>query len=289
MAPLIAITGATGRVGAIVARQLAAQSIEQRLVVRSPDRAPQLPGAEVVQASYGDEATVAALAGIDTVLMVSAAEDQERVDQHLAFVDNAARAGVRRIVYLSFFGASPTAAFLLAREHWMTEEAIRRSGLRFTLLRDNFYMEEVLNMVGDDGAIRGPAADGRLAAVSLVDVADAAAAVLRAAHRAITVQGRGAASEHDGEAYELTGPQSLTLHEVAEVITRATGRPTRYEPETVPQAYATRAVYDAPGWQVDAWVSTYTAIASGELARVTADVEKITGRPPRTLRQVCAG
>lgn len=70
------------------------------------------------------------------------------------------------------------------------------------------------------------------------------------------------------------------------MITRVTGRPTRYEEETVEEAYASRAHYGVPQWQLDAWVSTYTAIASGQLAQPTTAVEELTGRPPLTLEQL---
>ena len=238
----------------------------QRLVVRDPGRAPALDGADVTQAGYGDGAAARrALAGVDTLFMVSGAESADRVDQHRTFVDAAASAGVRRIVYLSFYGAAPDATFTLARDHWATEKHIRASGLRHTFLRDNMYADFMPYLVGDDGLIRGPAGDGRVAAVAQDDIAEAAVAVLR--------QPDG----HDGATYSLTGPEALTLHEIAALLGA------RYEPETIEEAYASRAKYGAPDWQVDAWVSTYTAIAAGELAGVTDDVARLTGHPPVTL------
>ena len=86
--------------------------------------------------------------------------------------------------------------------------------------------------------------------------------------------------------YDLTGPELLTLRQAAQTITEVTGRPTSFVDETLAEAYASRAGYGAPGWQLDAWVSTYTAIASGELAVVSDDVEQLTGRPPLSLRQL---
>ncbi|MGY1604263.1 SDR family oxidoreductase [Geodermatophilus sp. SYSU D00815] len=271
----VAVTGATGRLGGRVARRLAAAGVSQRLLVRDPARAPRLPGADVVPASYGDAAAVrAALAGLPTVLMVSASETPDRVDQHRTFVDAAAAAGVRHLVYVSFYGAAPDATFTLARDHWATEEHVRARGLRWTFLRDNLYADFFPQMVGADGALRGPAGDGRVAAVAQDDVADAAVAVLRDP------------AAHSGRTYDLTGPEALTLAEVAEVLTRATGRAVSYVRETVEEAYASRAAYGAPGWQVDAWVSTYTAIAAGELAGVSTAVPDLTGHPARGLEQV---
>lgn len=287
MTPVFATTGATGVVGGGVARGLAAAGIEQRLIVRSPDRTPALPGAEFAQASYGDtDRALRALRGIDTVFMVSGAEDPNRLADHLTFVDAAAAAGVRRIVYTSFVDAGPAATFLLARDHWHTEQHIRSTGMAFTFLRDNLYADLLTEFAGPEGVLRGPAAGGRVAAVARADVIDVALVALRAA---AAVAASGDRTRHDNATYALTGPQALTLDEVAEIISRATGRPTRYEPETIDQAYASRSGVGAASWQVDAWVSTYTAIAAGELAEVTDDVPRLTGHPATSLRQLLRG
>jgi uncharacterized protein YbjT (DUF2867 family) len=281
----IAVTGATGVVGGGVAQQLAARGIAQRLVVRSPHRAPAIAGTEVAGAAYGDAAAVReALQGIDTVFMVSAAENVDRVTEHLTFVDAAVSAGVRRIVYTSFLGAAEDAVFLLGRDHWRTEQHIRGSGVAFTFLRDNLYADLVPELAGPEGVIRGPAGEGRLSAVARADVIDVATEVLVAAAAA-----QSEPSVHDGITYHLTGPEALTLTEMAKIITGVTGRPVRFENETIEQAYASRAGYGAPDWQVDAWVSTYTAIAAGEMAEVTDDVEGVTGHPAIGFRALLGG
>ena len=273
---ILAVTGATGRLGGRVARRLAGAGRELRLLVRDPARAPQLPGAAARRAPFGDAAAVGeALAGVDTVLMVSASEAPDRVEQHLTFVDAAAAAGVAHLVYISFYGAAADATFTLARDHWATEEHIRASGVRWTFLRDNLYADFFPMMAGDDGVIRGPAGDGRVAAVAQDDIADAAAAVLLEP------------APHRDRTYELTGPESLSLAEVAATLTAASGRPVRYQAETVEEAYASRrAAYDVPDWQLDAWVSTYTAIADGSLAAVTDAIPQLTGHPATSLAQL---
>jgi NAD(P)H dehydrogenase (quinone) len=203
--------------------------------------------------------------------MVSAAEHPERVAQHRCFIDAAAAAGVSHLVYTSFYGAAPDATFTLARDHWATENHIRASGMAYTILRDNMYADFLPLLADEHGVIRGPAGDGRVAAVAIEDVAEVASVILRDP------------GAHAGAVHDLTGPEALTLREAAEVLSRAGGRTVVYEPETVEQAYASRAGYGAPGWQVDAWVSTYTAIASGELAGVSDAVERLTGRPATSL------
>ncbi len=272
---MLAITGSTGNIGGRVARALAEQGVPLRLLVRDPHRAPELPGCTVVQASYGDhDACRDALEGVDDLFMVSAAETAERVDEHKGFIDAAANAGVDHVVYTSFLGAAPDATFTLARDHWHTEQHLERSGMRWTFLRDGLYADFVPMLVGDDGVIRGPAADGRASLVAQDDIADAAVAVLLDP------------GAHERAAYELTGPEALTLEQAATIVREVTGRPARYESETVEEAYASRASFGAPDWQVDAWVSTYTAIAAGELAHVSRDVERLTGHPATPLADV---
>jgi uncharacterized protein YbjT (DUF2867 family) len=142
-----------------------------------------------------------------------------------------------------------------------------------TFLRDSLYADFLPLMV-QDGVLRGPAGDGRVAAVARDDVAAVAALVLAAP------------DQHAGAAYDLTGPEALTLAEIAAIVTEVTGTPTRYLEETVAEAYASRASYGAPDWQVDAWVSTYTAIAAGEVAAVSDAVPRLTGRPATSLREL---
>jgi NAD(P)H dehydrogenase (quinone) len=272
---LIVVSGATGRLGGRIARQLAADGVHQRLIVRDASRAPELAGAEVAVAEYGDpEASRRALDGAGTVLMISAAETPDRVRLHRSFVDAAVAAGAERLVYTSFLGAAPDAVFTLARDHWATEEHIRASGLEFTFLRDSLYADFLPFMVGDDGVIRGPADAGRAAVVAQDDIADAAVAVLRDP------------APHAGKTYDLTGPEALSFAEMAATLTAATGRQVTFEDETLEQAYASRASYGAPDWQVDAWVSTYTSVAAGELATVSPSVADLTGHPPISLAEL---
>lgn len=311
----IGVTGSTGHIGGLVAKALvAAPTPEQtlRLIVRDPLRVPALrvPGAdaagagtrpdtrpdaladapagadaartdaarstgsdaahqaiEVVQASY-DSVTAVDLGELDVVFMVSAAESATRREQHHRFVRAAANGGVPHIVYTSFAGADPGATFTLAQDHAYTEEIIRASGMNYTFLRDNLYLDVVPHFADEHGVIRGPAGDGRVAAVARVDVAEAAVAVIRDL------------AAHVNATYTLTGPVALTLAEIA----AATGK--RFENETLEEAYASRAHYGVEPWQVEAWVSTYTAIADGSLAAVSPDVQRLTGHPARGLAEL---
>jgi NAD(P)H dehydrogenase (quinone) len=266
-----AVSGATGAVGGRVAARLAELGLGQRLIVRDRSRAPDLPGAETAEASYDNpQAMRRALAGVQTFFMVSAGEAYERVRQHIAAVDAAVAAGVERIVYLSFLGAAPEATFTFARDHWHTEEHVRTTGLRHTFLRDSLYLDMLPAFAGADGVIRGPAGNGRVAAVARDDIADVAVAVLFG-------------DDHDGRTYDVTGPEAITLHQVAEELSQVTGRSITYRAETLAEAYASRASYGAPEWEVEGWVTSYAAIATGEMNVVSDTVSKLTGHEPQTL------
>jgi uncharacterized protein YbjT (DUF2867 family) len=212
----------------------------------------------------------AAFDGVETVFLVSGHKSLDRVEQHVTAVDAAVAAGVRRLVYLSMIGAAPDSLFERSLEHWQIEEHIRRTDLAWTLLCMNLYIDLIPTMVHPDGAIKGPAGDGRFAAVARDDVAAAAAAVL-------TSDG------HDGKTYDLTGRESLSLGEAAECIARVTGKPIRYVDETDEEAYASRSGFGEPAWIVRGWISSYWAIRAGELERVSTAVRDLTGHDPMTL------
>jgi NAD(P)H dehydrogenase (quinone) len=266
----IAITGASGGLGGRVAAQLAGRA-QLRLIVRDAATAPQLPDAEVSVADYRNPATVtAALRGVETVLLVSAGESHDRLDVHRDVVAAIKAAGARRVVYTSFLGASPTASFPFARDHAHTERAIRNAGLELTALRNSLYADFVPRLVGEDGVIRGPAADGTVACVSRTDIARLAAAVLLD-------------DSHAGFVYEVTGPIAIDLAETALQLGEVAGRQITYHPETLDEALRTRA--GAETWLVEGWIGTYLAIATGEVAVVSHTIEHVTGTPPMSFAE----
>ena len=272
----IAVTGATGALGDRVARLLADRGQPLRLLVRDTDRAPDLPDCEVAAAPYADaEAVKSALEGIRTVFMVSASEAEDRLDQHRTFIDAAIEAGVQHIVYTSFAGASPHAVFTYGRTHHATEQHLIDAGVAHTVLRNNFYAD-ILPAFVVDGKIRGPAGLGCVAAVAREDIAEAAVTVLLDP------------AAYAGDCIDLTGPAALTLEEVADILT-SRGHEAVYVDETLEDAYAWRRESGEPDWKVEGWVSTYTAIAAGEVAAVGTGVRALTGHQARTLEEALDG
>jgi len=278
---VIGVTGATGALGRrVVDRLAAADDVRLRFVVRDAARAPQVPGAEVAEnpGGYRDPGGLrAALDGVHTLYLVSAAEAEDRLRQHVDAVEAAAAAGVQRIVYTSFVGARPDAVFTLVRQHAATEAAIAATGVRHTFLRHNMYADFVPFFATlEDGrtVIAAPAGEGRTGFVSRDDLADVAAAVL--------LRDDG---DLDGAALDVTGPEALSMAEAAAVLEEITGRPTEYRQQNVEEAWATRRPYGHPDWEVEGWVTSYLAIAAGELASVTDVVPRLTGHPARTVTE----
>ncbi|WP_109078213.1 SDR family oxidoreductase [Aggregatibacter kilianii] len=277
----IAITGASGNIGGMVARHLSERGFSLILPLRNPAKAPNLPNMETRRFSYGDfELAKTALSGVDLLFMVSAAESPTREQEHLTLVRAAEAAGVQHLVYLSFAGASLDSTFTLARTHAVTENAIRQTAMHYTFLRDNFYSEMMAHLANAENVIAGPAENGRVACVSQKDVSEATANVLTDIARKNTV--------HSDRTYTLTGSESLNFSQIANMLTTITGKTYRYHNETLDEAFASRKhdYPDTPDWQIEAWVSTYTAIAKGELAEVSPDLAQLLGRVPLRFEQV---
>lgn len=273
MEPLV-VTGGSGQLGRRIAKRLEARGIGQRLLTRDLTHAFEVHGAEWLQGNYGDAVRMRQVFdGATTVLLVSATETADRAERHATAVDAAVAAGVKRIIYLSFVGAAPDATFTFARDHWVTEQRIREHGVAFTFLRDSLYQDVLPEWVGPDGVLRGPAGDGRVGAVTRDDIADVAAEV-------VTARG-----EHDGRTYDVTGPEAITFHDAAEALSRATEATITYHPEPVEEAYRSRSALGAEDWEVTGWVTSYLAVAAGELDVVTDTVEAVAGHPATSFAE----
>lgn len=270
----LGITGVTGHLGGFVARKLSETGLATRLLARSPERAPKLAGAIVEKCSYeySDEA-VEALSGVDVLFMISAKENPERLQQHKAFIDVAKEAGVKHIVYTSFYNASPDSTFTLARDHAATENYIKEKGLTYTFLRDNFYIDFFVDMAREYGEIKGPAGNGKVSAVVRSDIADVAVEILKNPEK------------WANQTLDMTGPEELSLTEMAEQISHSLGKTVTYVEETVEEAYESRKIWQAEQWEYDSWVSTYTAIAKGEQAGLSDDIKRVLGEAPTSLAE----
>jgi uncharacterized protein YbjT (DUF2867 family) len=271
---LIAVTGATGHVGRLVAEELARRGERMLLLVRDPSRAPEIDGAEVVAADYGDAGSVAAaLDTADRVFMVSLHEGFERrVPLHRSFIGAAAAARVAQVVYLSFVNASPDAIFLHARSHGATEAMLRESGLPFTAIRNGMYADEVAGWFDPDGVAREPVGEGRIAFSYRRELAEAIAVTL-------TEPG------HEGRVYDVVG-EPVGLEELAQIASEVTGAEYRYEPGPVEDWEARWRARGAEEWGVEAGLTSFRAQAAGEFDVLSDDYRTLTGRAPLTIGEI---
>ena len=272
---MIGVTGVTGKLGGQVAKVLSQKGLKAVHIARSPERAIKYDNAEIRKASYeNSEESRKALEGIKTLLMISAKENPKRVEEHHDFIDAAKMAGVEHIVYISFYNNKQDATFTLSRDHYQTEKYIKEQGLKYTFLRDNFYIDFFLDLCFEYGEIRGPAGDGLVSAVARRDAADIVVAVM------LNVQ------EYENKVLNLTGPRDLSMKDIVKVVGEKLSKEIFYINETVEEAYESRKVWEAEQWQYDSWVSTYTAIAKGEQSGVSLDIEKILNRPATSLEDL---
>jgi NAD(P)H dehydrogenase (quinone) len=273
---VIVVTGSTGRIGSLVAEELARSGVPFRALVRDRLRAPLLPGVEVVQGDYGDPDTLdEALQEGDRVFMVSIHSGPEvRLSLHRSFVVAMARRRVGRIVYLSFVNAGPEAIFLHARSHGATEAMLADSGLPFTAVRNGMYADEIPGWFDGEGVAREPVGDGRISFSYRPELAEAIAVTL-------TDDG------HDGAVYDVVS-QPVTLKELATIASEVTGMPHRYEPAAREDWEARWRDRGRPEWSIEAGLTSFDAQRAGEFDIHSDDFRRLTGREPLPIAEVVA-
>lgn len=278
MTSTVVMTGATGRLGQLVAASLAISGVAWRAFARRPDAARALGAAEVVAGDFGSASQLdLAMAGMHCVILISG-DDPRQDAQEIAVVNAAARAGVRRIVKLSAqsAGLNPPASF--GRKHILVEQVIENSaakhGFTWTFVRPVFFQQSFLlfaDSVRNSGKIILPGGKGACAFVDARDVADCLVKVA-------TQDG------HAGKIYTLTGPQARTFAQAAAVIGTERGKPVGY---IAPPAWLAKIVLPKasgmPRWLAMEVIDLLQAIARGGQANVTPDVQMLLGRAPRNF------
>jgi uncharacterized protein YbjT (DUF2867 family) len=274
---MILVTGATGNLGTELVKRLWARGEPVRAFVRNrvQARSISLPGIELTEGDFNRLDTITrSLSGVDRLfLLTPSSSDAEK--QQRTFVDAAKRANVQRIVKLSQLGADAYSPARFLRYHGAIESHIRRSGLHFTFLRPNLFMQGLLHFrptISAKGEFYGCAGHAK---VSLVDVRDIAGV----AFRTLTDTG------HEGKTYEITGPESLTHPEIAEQLSMELGKRIEYvdvAPEQMREALL--GVGMSP-WQAEGVLEDYERYRRGEAAKVTATVYEVTGNEPTTFFQ----
>lgn len=277
MATTILVTGATGTIGSqVVAALKGRDDVKVRAAVRSAAKAAGLTGGNVTPVDFEydkPEQMKKAVEGVDRLFLVTPFA-QNQVELATGLINAAKAAGVKHIVKLSALGADSEPGIQLGRWHRAVEKAIEGSGLAWTFLRPNNFMENFLNYYPPDasGNIYLPWGQGACSWVAGSDIAAVAAAALTG-------------SGHEGKAYEPTGPEALTIGQAAAVIGEVSGRKISYV--DVPEAAAHKAMSDMgmPKWMVDAMMELHAVDKAGYAAKVTGDVQRVTGRAPLRFAQ----
>lgn len=266
---MILVTGAAGTVGTQVVKALSGAGARFRVGYRS--RRPDAAGAEAVPLDLDKPETIGpALAGAKAVFLLS-----NMVSPELNLVRAAKPAGVKRIVKLSVWGAA-VEAFSFARWHRPVEREIEASGLAWTFLRPNGFMQNVVNFMSatikGQNAIYQPVGEARISHIDARDIGAVAA-------RLLTETG------HEGKAYDLSGPQALSYGEVADALSRVLGRRITYVSISDDDYKKGAMAAGLPEVYADALVDLNRYYRSGAAARVTSAVKDLTGRDPIPFEQ----
>ena len=267
---MIIVTGATGKTGSELIKRLSARGVQVRGLVRNPAKAMalySLPNVEIVEGDMLRPETLnGALQGADRAMLISSS-DPTMFEIQSNFIEAARKAGVRYIVKLSGIMPELDSPFRYARMHGEIEHRLEASGMAFTHLRAgeffSAYFRQVPSIVSK-GALILPMEDARIASIDVSDVAEVAATVL-------TNTG------HEGKIYPIIGPEALTISEVAEKLSTATGKSIRYVKVTPEEAKNANLAAGMPPYTADALFELFTERRKGKEAQVSAVIPTIFG------------
>lgn len=272
----IAVTGATGQLGAIIVEELKKRVPNENIValVRTPEKASAL-GVEVRAFDYTQpEVMTAALAGVDRLVLISSNEVGQRTSQHFNVIEAAGKAGVKWIVYTSLLHADFT-TLSLAGEHMTTEEALKASGMDYTILRNGWYTENYTGSIGGalaGGAFIGSAGNGKVSSAPRADYAEAAAV-------AVTDE------SHRGKVYELAGDDYYTLADLAKEISNQTGKNIPYKNLTESEYTRILESFEIPAGLAAAIASWDVSASKDDLFDDSRQLSALIGRPTTPLSE----
>lgn len=278
---MIAITGASGQLGRLVADELARRGLAKQVTLgtREPAKlAPTVhPDFRIVAANFDQPETLKQLfSGSEVALVICGnAPNDVRICQHRAAIAAAKQAGVRRLVYTSFVNPHEKSLFPFAKVHAATEADMLASRLACTFLRSNQYFENLnaaLTIARKTGVLSLPGAAGKVAYLARADIAAATAVAL-------------ADSCHGGHNYELTGTEALDLFEVAQQATISWGRSIAAQDMPIEDYRKLLVSRNLPDYAIEGQIGIRLACAAGEQAVTTGDVQRLIGRPPKAMTE----
>lgn len=271
---MILLTGVTGKTGGETAKQLLQKGARLRALVRDPAKAADLQaaGVELVVGDVADADTVRrALQGAEKAFL-TLPNGQRQLEQEKQFTDLAVAAGVKHLVKMSSMEAVPHAETPIPRAHWAVEEYIRASGLAWTMVKPNFFMQNLLASAAGIKANRRfslPMGNGTTGMADVRDIGAVCAEVLT---------GTG----HAGQSYAITGPEVLTFQEVADRFSAVLGEKVEYLPLPMEQ-FRERMTGILEPWHLNAVCELFREIAATGLDHTTDTFSKLLGREPRSV------
>jgi uncharacterized protein YbjT (DUF2867 family) len=274
---MLLLTGVTGKTGGASAQALLKKGIKFRAIVRNAEKAAALKtaGVELVIGDVTDRAVLEkALTGIDKALMTMP-NGEKQLDLEKQFVDVARARGVKHVVKMSSMEATPDAKAPIPKIHYASEQYLRMSGLAWTLIKPNFFMQNFLGSAGtikEQGKFFLPMGQGKTVMTDTRDIGACVATVMTA-------------TGHEGKSYEITGPEILSFGDAADRFTRVLGRKIEYVFVPMPAYRQTLARFLTNEWHLNAVCELFQEIADGQDLHITDSVQKLTGKAPTSLEQ----
>jgi uncharacterized protein YbjT (DUF2867 family) len=273
---MILVTGATGLNGSELVRRLSAKGIPSRALVRNPAKAQPLASLPHVEVVEGDmarpESLTAALRGVERAMLISTS-DPTMLEVQSIFIDAARKAGVKHVVKLSGIIPELDSPFRFARMHGEIEKRLEASGMAFTHLRAGEFMHSYFRQAPSivaRGVLALPMGEARIASVDIGDIAEVAIAVLTT-------------SGHEGKIYHLTGPEALTMAEVAEKLSAVTGKPIRYVDVPPEEARQARLAAGLPPYLAEGLDELFAERRKGKESRVWPTIQDVFGWTPTSF------
>jgi uncharacterized protein YbjT (DUF2867 family) len=291
----ILVTGATGTVGSEVVKQLLSvkgqKKEEDNMIIKAAARSAHDStfrnlGVQAVELDFNKPDSLSgALRGVDKLFLLTPFQSN-MVDLTSNLVNEAKNAGVKYIVKQSVLGADAEQAITPSRLHRQAEKVIEESGIPFTFLRPNFFMQNFVtfysNFIKTQGAFYVPAADAK---ASFVDVRDIAAVAVQALSGSQSSKNGESESKHIGKAYDITGGEAISYGEAAEILSKEIGKKVNYVNISDEDARKGMKEMGADEWTINSMIELFGVTRAGYLSEISPAVEQVTGKKPISFSQ----
>ena len=274
---MILLTGATGKTGSATAKALNEKGVTFRALIRNEEKRGDIEslGGEVVIGSIENkEAVDQSMVDVETALiLLPNSENQLSLEKQL--VDSAKQAGAKRVVKMSSIEATPDATSPIPKLHLESEEYIKQSGLNWTMIKPNFYMQNLLASAGtikDQGKIFLPMGEGKTGMIDTTDVGKVLAKVL-------------SEDGHESMNHEITGPEILSFNEVAEIFSKGLDKQVDYVDVPLAAYKETLGQFLTNQWHLDAVIDLFKGIADGGIEEKTDTYSELMGESPKSLSE----